>query len=835
MACYTLQLSRNRLFMRLLRLKIKENVRLFVLAICTITPNAQASNDIPEGFEQLAMVQETMVDVYYQGRFLRSVDAQFSVGNIIINSPDEVINAIDNLKSKTDVLNAISGELSSNQQAICASDYQTNCGTLTPSIAGVIFDESQFRLDLFINPEYLTISNKNTDIYLPKSNAGLSLIQNFGAAYTAQLNKNNDYTIFGTTTLAYEETNLQASWDFSGKNGGRIDTLFIQKDYRGRDVKAGLFRPHSQNLSFAPQQSIAGIRIASSQQTRTDLDVAQSNDIQVFLNTRAQIDIVKEGRLLNSGMYAPGNQLVDTQHLPNGAYNITLRINEENGTTRIETRYFVKEYDLPANKEIEYFFEAGDTLDGRDKLLPTSNGNTIIRGGIRFRLRDDLGAGISSTWHEGTGLLESSFVSINSFQRVRANVMVSNDGDYGYSLSNRLQWRDLSATFESRKLWRKNNAGSNQVAPLIIDPLFNQPQLLSDQQHQAFSLLPKAFSQHQLNLNIPFYKGHLSYSATLASQSGLAKQTIQNISYTRNFSLESRDNISMRIGASHDGQHGMMLLSVNYRMNQGNWTHSVTPEMSTAKRSGQQKHSLRVRSSTLSKSKDGSDLRNAFYATLSDNNNIGWESSYASRYGRANLNVERGFSNDAGTRMFANASSSFISNFEDIAWGGRDVAGSAVLVGTSGQTKDMSFDILIDGYKRDTISANNASVLQLTPFETYKVRLRPTGTRLVGFSDKEQEITLYPGNVVPVRWEVNPIVIGFGRIVGRDGKAIKNVAIDGAFGVAFTDQYGIFQAELLTTSDYLQINNNDYNCKVALPKVEERKSNIQNLGSLTCQ
>lgn len=802
-----------------------------------LSGNSIAQDDVPAGFENLMQAQQTMVDVYFQGRHVLSTDARFTPTHLEFLHIEQLLEKLKQLPAENaDIIReAIQGEINANNQLVCTNTYQTDCGLLAPTVAGVIFDESRFRADLFINPDYLSVQDNRQNDFLPRSDAGFSLLQNFGAAY-ADSDSGNDYTLFGNTLLSYTESSMQAAWDISGNSGARIDTLFYQHDFEGREIKAGLIKPHNDGLSFAPSQSIAGIRWSSSQQTRADNLATQSSAIQVFLNSRAQVDILRDGRLLSSDIYQPGNQLLNTDRLPTGAYSITLRISEDNGQARSEQRYFVKEFDLPPSDYVDYFIEAGNTLSARQQILPDIDGELLLRAGLRYRLRDDTGVGLAASMMANTLLVENSIVHVGPAHRFKGSLLWSNDGDFGYALSQRLRWRNINATIESRRLWRDNINPINPINPQSPTmPLQPNDPLLAAQSSQYFELLPNAFSQHQLSLSMPVADGSLAYNATYSQQLSSKAQTIHSLSYSGNLRFSGVDNISFRTALSHDGQESALTFGINYHFQNRSWSHSLTPEASigNAKRAS----TLRWRASRTFSDSNGGDYRSAVYAAAGDNSNAGFDGSYASRFGRANLTLEQGLSQNKGSRVFAHASSSFITDFDTIAWGGRDLAGSALLINTEGDVNNMQFDILVNGTKQGSTQANTQSVLQLTPFDTYRIRLRPRGNTLIGMDEREQEITLYPGNVVPVVWQVSPIIIGYGRLLDSNGQAISNANISGAYGVAFTDGQGVFQAELLLSNREISINNGKHACTVTLPASDEAGSNfsVRNFGDLTCR
>jgi hypothetical protein len=56
-------------------------------------------------------------------------------------------------------------------------------------------------------------------------------------------------------------------------------------------------------------------------------------------------------------------------------------------------------------------------------------------------------------------------------------------------------------------------------------------------------------------------------------------------------------------------------------------------------------------------------------------------------------------------------------------------------------------------------------------------------------------VTLFPGNVAMVDWNVTPLFVLFGRAVGAGGAPIANADVTGPHGIGRTDVDGYFQIE----------------------------------------
>ena len=83
-------------------------------------------------------------------------------------------------------------------------------------------------------------------------------------------------------------------------------------------------------------------------------------------------------------------------------------------------------------------------------------------------------------------------------------------------------------------------------------------------------------------------------------------------------------------------------------------------------------------------------------------------------------------------------------------------------------------------------------------------------------------------------WRTKEIIIIFGQIMNAEGKPIVNALIEGVTGLATTDEFGLFQAELDAAVKTLNVRTRQSSCEVRLPDELEIQQSIAILGELTC-
>jgi len=267
-----------------------------------------------------------------------------------------------------------------------ADRFPSGCGVLEPPIAGIIFNEGQFRVDVFVNPELLTLKDAPIITRLsapdPRDTGLVSLSGAFGESQSN--GRNYNIGLFGKSTHGdgYLDYTISATEEHPGP---RVENLSFNRDNGDHHYRMGLFR--SRPFALLNSVDIMGARVSSSLNTRLDLEQIAGSPIALFLPRRSIVQIRRDGRLLSSKSYPAGNQLVDSQTLPAGAYEIELTIIDPVGGERSENRFFVKSAELPPVGEDVYHVELGCAWDSdtNTRLMPSCEGNAIAHASFSRR------------------------------------------------------------------------------------------------------------------------------------------------------------------------------------------------------------------------------------------------------------------------------------------------------------------------------------------------------------------------------------------------------------------------------------------------------------------
>jgi hypothetical protein len=762
---------------------------------------------VPPGFEFLLEPQTTQIDIYYGGAYLTSTLATFTPNDITLLEPASVVSKIPDLLDSEQIIEFFTGQLSSNSALVCLTQNQSNCGKLNTATAEVIFDENRFRLDLFLSQDLLTVRDAGINPFLPPSDSGLSLLNVFSATVNGQEGRDENYNIANSTTLSYKESRLVAISNLNENEDLSFDTLAVEREFAGRQLQAGIFRSSPGALVFIRESDFLGLSFGTSLDTRTDLNQSSGNELQIFLDTRSRVDILKDGRLISTATYDTGNQILDTSRLPGGAYDIVLQIRDSFENVREETRFYVKSNRLPPLAETLYFFDIGEQVSKvAGKALPRRNGRDLIRAGVSRRITRNYGGELGVVSDTDQGLLETGIFRLGRNYDIRLNIAVGADSAKAASIISNFRLGGFSF-------------GAS----------------LRETRSDANFFLGSELTQGSFTASRPIGRGSLQLSARYNKRQG---STEKNYGMRYEFpALSFHDQVvSTNLQASRDNGDWQVLLGARMAVKHNHWQTSLSTQAYYEDDNGAPTDSG-VITNLSSTWQDGdryqSDISVAvravderFDRTLESELNV------ASQLGRANIDVVYSEESEA-TSYGASFYTSVIANRGTFAFGGKRQARAAVVLDIRGDVQDAYFDVEVNKMVRDNANIGSKSLLPLAPFQTYDIALRSKGSSLVDFSNETKTTTLYPGNVVTLTWEASRILVAFGQINDSNGEPIQNGLIEGVVGLATTDEFGVFQAEVKSTTRFISVRTRSSRCEVDLPEISANKL-IVSLGALSC-
>ncbi len=777
----------------------------------------KVSQEPPPGFEDLVRPQTTEVDVYYGNEKVGSALATYSPDSIELAYPEDVVALIPYLIDPVVITQALSGAINTHASEVCLSELQRKCGVIEPNIAGVIFDESRFQLHVFVNQLQLQPQGIVSNKYLPKLDTlKFSSVNSFSNSFSGE-DGNTSYTSGANHIISYGQSRFQTQWDYTDTLGFSVETLSLQNDDAGIAKELGFFTSDIRFTSFTNNLDIVGSRIYSSTNTRTDLDYSQATEIFLFLNSRSQVEVLKDNKLVDGGFYDAGNQQLDTSRLPSGSYPIRLRITESTGSTREELFFFVKTAILPPQDQPLHFLEVGLLeKDDSEGSLPEISDSELIRFGTAYRLQNHLGGSIEYLHSADTDLLQGSISYFGSGYLLQNSLMLGADSEWGLQFLGQYRRENFAINFDYRQI-DSSNGDVNDIDVRI---------------------LPSDFSQGNISASIPFRKGQL----TLRTQYNDALDEESKVSY----SLDYRYPIFQRNRYTIELNFSSAFEEDDYRLQTGLRITRTKPGQFLNFRPSYVDREINSESeqgpllfagftNTHESTNYGKFTYGGFLSEDLDRSTVGVRTDNSSSYGRADFQLEYIDDEDRGNfaRFRGVQNTNILSDGTRFAFGGDRNANSGILIDLQGQAAEEPFEIFVNGQPRGFTKRNGRTVLPLDAFRTYTVRIRSRSDKLLHFDEAPKKVTLYPGNVETISYDIHPITVLITRLLLADGSPASNVRIDNAVGYAVTDEDGWLQAEI-SGDGPLQISKHGKEvCAIDIPTLEI-KQGIAFVDSLSC-
>ena len=738
------------------------------------------SDQIPPGFEDLAGPQTNQVDVYFQNRHVVSTLATFDLETLQFDNPQSVVEQLRDLINPSTILQAISKPLANNTHLLCLShSTRDDCGQLDPNIVGIIFDESQFRVDIFINALQLETKPIHSTKYLPPAEEKLSTIHVLNLNLSGTDEFDDRFNAQVNSMVAFGDARVKAQSNYTDDEDFVIDELSIQKDNPGWEVEAGVFDTETRVTNFFPEQDILGARVKSSTNTRTDLDITSGTAIFIFLNQRSRVEVFKDSRLIDARFYEAGNRQLDTSRFPDGAYQISVRIREENGRERREQYFYVRNASLPPIGEPQYYAEVGKVNEvQQDSTLPETTSNYLIHAGGALRVKENLAIEAEVANSNDETMLQLGLSHLKAGLESHLNVMTTTENDWGVSV--RESW--YTEKFAFNLDFRHVHEGDSNDDVNRFDFVANdRTQISSSLTHKLFG--GRAFWRYR----------HIDSGAT-------AKSETYSVRYRRRIFQNNKIQFDWEFEASKDSDDYLIGAHLRFRFRKEKDELIFTPGLQTRKTDNDRDDDA-VGDITWQHTEHNPTIgklqSRVFHTEESSFSTSGINVASESRYGYNEIELDQ--TRESGNNIFGYSVRSqfnIASDFQNVSLGGSRYSQSAIIVDLTGQPKGAKFEIFVDRQSAGFAEVGSKTVLPLAAYNTYDIRMESRADTFLSFDEAPREVTLYPGNVNTLRWKIDRVLVLIGRALDQAGEPIQFARFNHADSYAGTDDRGWFQVEI---------------------------------------
>jgi|GEM_PF-3409299 len=750
-------------------------------------PPLAVKQGIPAGFEELNAPHETAVDVYYGGLKIGSYRAVFTPKTILFAHPEEMVAKIPALKFEESqrVVTALTGELPTNADQICGHVQTDTCDKLTPEVAGLIFNEGKFQAEIFLNPGMLAIQDTHKEKILPPAPDVYSSVHALNGGITGGGGASQDYSFISNSTYAYGSGRINTIGIFTAEEK-QINALTASLDRWGLDNRAGYFDSKSSQL--LPQIPMLGASVGTSLNTNLALRDAAGSRLTVFLPQRSYVSIIHNGVIYTTDFYEAGNQVLNTDSLPEGTYEVTLRIRDTGGITTEEKRFFAKNFAIPPEDQPIYFGQLGTIRDTQTRRFTLSAGEGLVANVGTIQRVSEIAGGTANLQVVKDELFTEGgiFLLLPPNHQLRTSVLISSAKDLGFGASYLGYFCDktVSVASDLRTLY------SGKTTPDIIDE--SDPVRESSKQVSAtaaYQVTPLT----NIALQGTYTKtgaGEQKYAYGPALRYDFWQGQDSTLSFTTDSSKTELGTInsvyirySMRLGQwGYDAEGGARRGNsgiTNGTTKTGNahvtWNGDQTPGQLTVIGAGVQ------------------------HDDESDDYSVDFD--HRGRLGNVRMLGHRtNTTTDSNTFYSGNFGFSVVNADGGYSWGGNQQQSSGIVVKNTGNATDVPMMVLVNNAEQGTFTTGESTTLFVTPYQTYKISIKPLQSSAIDYDGSVKNVTLYPGNVLPMVWAINRINVVLGHVVLPDGTPLVNAKLEEARNISVTDDEGMFQGELLELS-----------------------------------
>jgi hypothetical protein len=741
----------------------------------------------PPGFEDLAAERQLLLDVWFGGRKLGEARVRVAPGLLTFEDPAAVAALVPEVARPLELRQALEGPLETNVSRLCGASREKGCGSIEPLAAGVILDEERFRVDLFVNPALLETPDQASDAYLDRPGAEPSLISLFGATLSGSNRGDQSWHVQNRTIAAVGSLRVRSDMSLSSGTGVTIDNLAAEKDLKDWRYIAGIF--WAPGTELVGRRRIAGIGATTQLDTLQDRDALSATPLVLALQHQARVELLVDGRLVSSRIYPAGNRLVDTEALPGGSYEVLLRIQEDGLPVRTERRFFSRGTLMAPLGRPQFAAFAG-ILPSAGPGLSLDHGDAFYQLSASYRVAPRIGLDASVLGTGRKAILDGGVVWQSGLAQVRLSALLSSSLDYGASIRASSSGKGpLAFSFDLRTI------KSRDGRPLM--PVASSRGTFSEDPEAGFG----DRGSYTQAIGVASYRlGDANFRLTGLYRRGGTEDSTYSIGASVDMPVirTGRWDIVVQADVRKSEHELASFLGVRFLLNRGEL--ALSGSAGTIHQSGRPGDDERL----VGEAQLAWARTLANEGQLSTDAAIGRDSdgSYAraSAYARTPLVNARAdllhqFGDLATTQYAATLESGFVMSGHGVGMSGREMNDSAVEVSADGIEPGQRFELLVDEVARGTVGADRTTRVFLQPYRSYHIRLRPLGAQAASFDTAARQVTLYPGSVAALHWDVTPLFVLFGQAVDGLGRPVANAEIKGAFGIGRSDGEGYFQIE----------------------------------------
>ncbi len=769
--------------------------------------NVQINDDVPEGFEALAGPQFVYIDVYFNDELLGSTGITATADEFTFDDPAEVVQLLQDDVDNNDLINWLSESLATNGHLACfAEEDPPGCGRVEADPVAAIYNEILLRVDLFFSAKNQALQFRDVQRHLPDPESDNTAILSVYALASKLAGESSSVDVSGRALYGYGRGHVTAEADYNDRlDRQRLREFKLTHYLNEHEVVAGTYSFHPGGA--LTDIDLMGAGFGTTFKTRVDLEHAFSSQLVVYLSTRAVVQLVIDGRVYSGDSYAAGNQVLNTSDLPDGTYDVELRIFDQAGTFRSERRLFTKSTRIPPQGETVYAVTAGQVLQpDSDGVFPELSDTSVLGMSMSRRLNDQ------SAWRSGLlqfgshSLVQGEYLYLGQRVSFQATGSVGQSNTIAAGIQTGFSVESMSFSLAANHFSSGIDPENDSVEAAFFGPDYDQLSFSAN----------RSFGQIAVGARTSFRREQSTEGETdTTEQYGIfAQRPI----YRR---AHSRGLVSTSFLRTPDDSRVELKFDWFFDKNQFNGSlgfQSIDTRLSENQWQGDASLGWRSLNSRTT------DFKTGAYATAAQSSTaygVRAEVQHPWFLATAASDINAPEGGASLQNSVVSLSAHLGVDRRGIGMGGSDFAQAGVIVNVSGEPDGELFDILINNSRVSTGSIGTKQFIGLQPFRTYEIKFVPHSLLGNGLADDRYEFTVFPGTVHRIDMQARREVLLIATLVDDKGNLLVDALLKTERNALLVDRDGILQAEV-HAGEWLTIRKNDSStCQIQVPQSDD--------------
>lgn len=780
----------------------------------------KVNNKAPAGFEDL--LNDTnygYIDIYFINKYIGSFQSEYNVDTITFYNYEEIFNLLKKevtFINKDEIKEILSNPLPINSQYIC--EKINECISYNPEIIGLVFDKRKLSSTFYINYDHVIEEKINYNKLLPNSTSDHSYLQSFNFNFFKNEDSDLTYSLLGNSIYSYKEHRLRSNW-LQNQDNFFINQLYYGNDLKGKTTRLGYINSNSFGYTFTPNLRMLGIEYSTSINTRKDLQTEYSEPINIFLNERAAVKILVNGELIHSEYLEAGNQIINTINFPSGSYNLNIEIIEDNVNTRKIQKFFVKSISIPPKNENLFYFNLGyieseelnifNREEYEKSLFPDIESEPFFKFGYSTRWNSQSAIYNEVIYQKENHLYNPTLYFLGNGYEIKSSLMLGNNKAKGLTFDFNMPFYDKNLNLFFRYINENENKFSSTEG-LSLSAAYsmnlNDYGSLSLFANYEKSILNKFDNQtYTVSYRNNFHqtkKGSLNFNFDISKNNN---ETFINLGFTYNFNAS--DNLNLRT-------------TPTWRKKENGSDYNLSNNIRYNKKNKQTEYSYNITTNNSNESKN-----------VLVNNIVSDQ-----RYGNGNIDINYDYSSNENKKL--SLLGSFNTNFgtdgKNYTIGGKRRLESGIIIDLTNYQLEDDFQLYINNIPTDKVKSSKVTFIPLNPYSEYNIYLKSLSSdNFIKVRSKRELVTLYPGNIETLEWEIDRIQLITGQLFDQNGNIIKSKTVYVNSNKTFTDDLGVFQLEITDIDDKIWVDIDENKCIFSLKEIE--REDIMYFEEIICK